>query len=169
VPFRSVNPTIHVRNERTINYESVKTGYICCMECSREWKLIPVFSGGARWVNSCEVFMPGAIRTDWWAFHKLPKIEPPTEEEILASRALRLDMLDKKAREHAQALQDSMWGFDWLQKERGYGGKFDQERFLEMLAGTKKRPQHKLRMTIRFPSIQDALVFLRIMRQWRQG
>lgn len=162
MPLSTINPFHHACDLSELDYSQVQNGLIKCEVCPREWKLIPVYSGGAKWINSCEVRMPGAIQFDWLAgWTPLPK---PTAEEVLANRAKRLDMLDQKARETATRLQDSQYFFDWLQKERGSGGKVDHE-WYEMMLKRDKRQQRRVRLTIRFPTPAEALGFLRMMHR----
>src|SRR4051812_47827297 len=100
MPLSTINPFHHACDLSELDYSQVKDGLIKCEVCPREWKLVPVYSGGAKWINSSEVRpMPGRIHFDWLADVKpYPKL---TDEEVLANRQARLDMLDQKARETA--------------------------------------------------------------------
>lgn len=68
---------------------------------------------------------------DWLAEH-VPYPEP-SQDEILADRASRLEQLDKIQAERMEMFQDMDAGLNWLKKQRGSGGKVDFEWWREHL------------------------------------
>jgi len=107
--------------------------------------LIVSFNGFTKWINSCEAPFPKE-RIDW-----LAGIEPypaPTEEEVLANRKARLEMLNQKEHERIMQFQDGKGALDWLKKERGAGGKVDAEWILERFPVETKGFPFDLRLTI---------------------
>lgn len=125
MPYSSaVAPQTHACDVDDLDYSKVADGFIRCTVCPRSWKLIISFNGFTKWVNSCEVRMP-VDHVDWLAGMK--PYPAPTEEEIVANRQKRLDMLDQVQRDRMHTFNDLGAGLDWLQKLRGAGGKVDRE------------------------------------------
>jgi hypothetical protein len=141
----AVAPQTHACDVDDLDYSKVADGFIRCTVCPRSWKLIVSFNGFTKWINSCEVRMP-VDHVDWLA--GMTPYPAPSEEEVLANRKARLEMLDQKEHERIMQFQDGRGALDWLKRERGAGGKVDAEWVLERFSVQTKEFPFDLRLTI---------------------
>lgn len=162
----TVDPRQHDCQLEELDYSAVAEGFIRCTVCPRQWNLHHFADGGTCWINSCPVRMPNEHGPHFWTSDLKP-YPPPTTEEIIANRALRQEMIDKKEKERIESIKAEQAGLTWLQSQRGgeakVGGEWwaEQLRAGHMVTEPDDPPTKRVKLAICFPTARAAIRFVR--------
>lgn len=104
----------HVCDERTIDYTTINRNFIRCTVCPRRW----VFNSYRGWIMQPQTPKPDRHEPDYW-FSRTEPQPVLTQEQIIARRERRLEMLARKEKERADALSETDQAWKRLQKRTG--------------------------------------------------